>query len=323
MSAAALPARRLGTGGPEVSLIGLGCNNFGGRLDLEATTAVLDAALEAGVTLLDTADVYGGKGGSERLMGEVLSEDGRRERVVLLTKFGIDMDGADGTPRHLPRGSRDYVRRALEGSLQRLRTDSIDVYMYHRPDGITPIAETLAALGELVDEGLVAHIACSNVSVEELREADRLARSEGLPRFIAVENEYSLLERGIERDILPAADRLGIGVLPYFPLASGLLSGKYRRGERGPENARLHGREPEHDDERFEVIEGLTALAAEHGVGLVDVAIGTLAAQPAVSSVIAGAMNPEQVRANVAAVSRFQPSEADLRAFDAIAAPGR
>jgi len=309
-----LATRRLGDSELEVSAVGLGCNNFGGRLGAAATAAVLEAALDAGITFFDTADIYGGAGASERLMGAAL--EGRRDEFLIATKFGWEMSGAEGVP-DVARGSREYIRWAIEGSLRRLRVERIDLYQYHRPDGVTPVAETLAALDELVGEGVVGAIGCSNVTAAELEEAERVARERGLTRFVTVQNEYSLLERGIEADVVPACERLGVSVLPFFPLAKGLLSGKYRRGEKGPEGTRLAGGEAG-SAEQFDVVERLEAFAAERGVGLVDVAIAGLAAQPAVGSVIAGATRPEQVRANVAALA-WQPSAADLAELDRIA----
>ncbi|HEV7482343.1 MAG TPA: aldo/keto reductase [Solirubrobacterales bacterium] len=309
-----LPTRRLGDSGLEVSLVGLGCNNFGGRLDADATAAVLEAALDAGITFFDTADIYGGAGASERLMGEALA--GRRDEFLIATKFGWAMTGAEGVP-DVPTGSREYIRWAVEGSLERLRVERIDLYQYHRPDGVTPIAETLAALDELVDEGLVGAIGCSNVSAAELEEAERVSRERGPARFVTVQNLYSLLERGIEAEVVPACERLGVSVLPFFPLAMGLLSGKYRRGEPAPEGTRLAGNEPG-STEQFDVVEKLEAFAAARGIGLVDVAIAGLAAQPAIGSVIAGATRPEQVRANVAALA-WEPSAEDLAELDRIA----
>ncbi len=314
-----LPARRLGDSGLEVSVVGLGCNNFGGRLGAEGTAAVLEAALDAGITFFDTADIYGGAGASERLMGETL--EGRREEFLVATKFGWEMSGADGVP-DAPRGSREYIRWAVEGSLKRLRVERIDLYQYHRPDGVTPIAETLAALDELVREGVVDAIGCSNFTVAELEQAERAAGDRGWSRFATLQNEYSLLARGIEADVAPACERLGVSVLPYFPLARGLLSGKYRRGEPGPEGTRLAGGEPPASDEQFDVIEALEAFAEERGIGLIDVAIAGLAAQPAVGSVIAGATRPEQVWANVAALS-WEPSANDLAELDRIAPTAR
>lgn len=308
-----LPTRRLGDSELEVSAVGLGCNNFGRRLDLEGTRAVLEAALETGITFFDTADVYGGGGVSEELMGQVL--EGRREEFLIATKFGWELE-VEGVPS-APRGSREYVRWAIEGSLRRLRVERIDLYQYHRPDGQTPIAETLEALDELVREGVVSAIGCSNFSASELEEADRVARERGLARFVTLQNEYSLLERAIEAEVAPACERLGVSILPYFPLASGLLTGKYRRGERAPEGTRLAGSTPG-SDEQFEAVEALRAFAEERGVEMVAVAIAGLAAQPAVGSVIAGATKPEQVRSNVGALG-WEPSEEDLRELDRIA----
>jgi aryl-alcohol dehydrogenase-like predicted oxidoreductase len=304
----------LGDSELEVSLVGLGCNNFGKRLDLDGTAAVLEAALAAGITFFDTADIYGGSE-SERLMGEALQ--GRRDDYVLATKFGMQMRGADDAP-DAPRGSREYIRWAIEGSLKRLRVERIDLYQYHQPDGITPLAETLAALDELVREGLVTAIGCSNFSAAQLEEAERISRQGGLARFVTLQNEYSLLERGIEAEVAPACERLGISILPFFPLASGLLTGKYRRGEPGPQGARLSERESVGSDAQFEVVEALEGFAGERDLSVLDVAIAGLAAQPAVGSVIAGATKPEQIEANVAAL-RWQPTEADLAELDRIA----
>lgn len=309
-----LPTRRLGDSELEVSVVGLGCNNFGRRLDLEGTRTVLEAALEAGITFFDTADIYGGAGESERLMGEAL--EGRREEFLIATKFGMEMQGAEGVPA-AARGSREYIRWAVEGSLGRLRVERIDLYQLHEPDRATPIAETLEALDELVREGVVGAIGCSNFSAAELEEADRVARERGLARFVTLQNEYSLLERGIEAEVAPACERLGVSILPYFPLYKGLLTGKYRRGEKAPEGTRLAGGTPG-TDAQFDVVEALRTYAEERGVEMIDVAIGGLAAQPAVGSVIAGATKPEQVRANVAA-ARWQPSEEDLAELDRIA----
>jgi aryl-alcohol dehydrogenase-like predicted oxidoreductase len=309
-----LPTRRLGDSEIEVSVLGLGCNNFGRRLDLNHTAAVLHAALDAGVTLFDTADVYG-NGDSERLMGEVL--EGRREKFVLATKFGWEMSET-GAP-DVPRGSREYVRWAVEGSLERLRVERIDLYQYHRPDGITPLEDTLAALDELVHEGLVDAIGCSNFSASQLEEAERISRERSLARFITLQNEYNLLQRRIEAEVAPTCERLNVSILPYFPLASGLLTGKYRRGQRGPEGSRLSsGGGQAGSDEQFDVVEALEAFAAARGVDILNVSIAGLAAQPAIASVIAGATRPEQVRANVAALE-WQPSEADLAELNRIA----
>jgi aryl-alcohol dehydrogenase-like predicted oxidoreductase len=302
--------RRLGNDGPEVSVVGLGCNNFGGRVDLEGTRAVVDAALEAGITLLDTADIYGDKGGSESFLGEVLA--GRRNRVVVATKFGGDM--GDGTQA---RGSRDYIRKAVDASLQRLRTDHIDLYQYHTPDETTPFAETFGALDELVREGKVRYVGHSNLDAAQVEEVDALAREHEWARPVSAQNQYSLLRREAEEALLPACERLGLGVLPYFPLASGLLTGKYRRGQPRPEGTRLATRDEVFTDEKFDRVEALEAFAKERGITLLEVAIGGLLAQPAVSSVISGATKPEQVRSNATA-GAWEPSEDDLAALDAI-----
>src|SRR5579862_8963254 len=299
--------RTLGEGGPEVSIVGLGTNNFGPRIDFEQSRAVLESALDEGVTLIDTADIYG-SGTSEEFIGRAL--EGRYDRVVIATKFGKPMrDGPE-----LPRGSREYIRWAVEGSLRRLRTEAIDVYQMHEPDEATPIEETLDALNELVEEGKLRFVGSSNFSAQQIEAADLVARERGVARFVAAQNEYSLVKRGIEDDVLPACERLGIGVLPYFPLASGLLTGKYRRGEQATEG-RLAGQEIA--DGRWDRAEALQAFADEHGVGLLDVAIGGLLGQRAVTSVIAGATKPEQVRANVAA-SGWEPSADDMEELRAL-----
>jgi aryl-alcohol dehydrogenase-like predicted oxidoreductase len=309
-----LPTRRLADSELEVSVVGLGCNNFGGRLDADATAAVLEAALDAGVTFFDTADIYGGAGASEELMGAAL--EGRRDEYLIATKFGWEMRGAENVP-DAARGSREYIRWAVEGSLRRLRVDRIDLYQYHRPDMVTPLAETLAALDELVGEGVVRAIGCSNVTAAEIEEAERAARERGLARFVTVQNEYSLLQREIESVVAPACERFGLSILPFLPLAKGLLTGKYRRGEPGPEGSRLAG-EPAGDERQFDRVEALEAFAEARGIGLVDVAIAGLAAQSPVGSVIAGATKPEQVRSNVAALG-WKPSADDLAELDRIA----
>ncbi len=297
---------QLGEDGPDVSVVGLGCNNFGGRVDRAGTRAVVEAALDVGITLFDTADTYGNGGGSETFLGEALK--GRRDEVVLATKFGHAMPGADPS---VARGSRDYIRSAVDDSLRRLQTDWIDLYQYHRPDGVTPIEETLGALDELVDEGKVRFVGSSNFSAELVEEADGLARERGWARFVSAQNEYSLVEREAEEELLPVCERLGIGVLPYFPLASGLLTGKYRRGQPAPEGARLAASPERLKDEVFDRVEALERYAEERGRSLIELAIGGLAAQPAVVSVIAGATKPEQVRANAAA-GAWEPSRQDL-----------
>jgi aryl-alcohol dehydrogenase-like predicted oxidoreductase len=299
--------RLLGDGGPEVPVVGLGTNNFGGRIDYEQSLAVIDAALEAGATLIDTADIYG-QGTSEEFIGRAL--EGRRDGVLIATKFGKPMDETQEERR----GSPDYIRWAVEGSLRRLRTDVIDLYQMHEPDPVTPIAETLGALDDLVHEGKVRWIGSSNFSAQQIEAAEEVSRGAGLHRFVSVQNHYSLVERDQEDEVLPVCEKLGLGFLPYFPLASGLLTGKYRRGEAATEG-RLAGREiPE---ARWDRAEALQRYADERGVTLLEVAVGGLLAMPAVSCVIAGATKPEQVRANVAA-GAWEPSEADLEALRAL-----
>ena len=305
-----LPTRPLGDSGLEVSIVGLGANNFGRRVDLTGTRRVIDAALDAGVTFLDTADIYGGDGASETLLGEVL--EGRRDRVVLATKFGMAMGDERG-----PRGSRDYIAHAADASLRRLRTEVIDFYWYHEPDGVTPIAETLGALHELVVTGKVRAIGASNFTAGQLHEADTAARDDGLTRFTAVQNEYSLLVRDAESEILPACEQLGIAFVPFFPLASGLLTGKYRRGQPGPEGARLSSRSEIASDRQFDQLEALQGFADARQIPLLQVAIGSLLAQPVVASVIAGATRPEQVQANAAA-GGWTPSEQDRAELEAL-----
>jgi aryl-alcohol dehydrogenase-like predicted oxidoreductase len=303
--------RQLGRSGLTVSEVGLGCNNFGGsfggRLSLEETRNVVDAALDEGVTLLDTANTYGNKGGSETLLGEVLK--GRREQVVLATKFGSDM----GEGPNVARGSRWYIRRAVEASLKRLQTDYIDLYQLHRPDGITPVEETLGALSELVHEGKVLYIGSSNLAAWQVVEADWTARSSsGLERFVSAQNYYNLLNRRAERDLLPVCDSYGIGFLPYFPLENGLLTGKYRRGQPPPDGTRLAGN-PIADD-TYDKLSALESFAKERGHSLLELAFAGLLSRPVVSSVIAGATSAEQVRANVRA-AEWQLTGDDLESF--------
>jgi aryl-alcohol dehydrogenase-like predicted oxidoreductase len=298
--------RRLGDSGLVVSVVGLGCNNFGRRIDLERTRAVVDAAIDVGVTLFDTSDSYGE---SETFLGEVLQ--GRRDDVVLATKFGSDLRGRLGADWGA-RGSRRYIRRAVESSLRRLRTDWIDLYQLHFPDPVTPLEETLAALHELVVEGKVRYLGSSNLAAWQIVDADWIARSRGTTRFTSAQNHYSLLERGVETELVPACSARGIGLLPYFPLADGLLTGKYRRGEPPPPGTRLAARPERLEEAAFDTIEALERYAADRGRSLLDVAVGGLAAQPAVASVIAGATWPEQVRANAAA-GTWEPGPDDLR----------
>ena len=308
----------LGNSGLLVSAVGLGCNNFGGRLDVTRTRAVVDAALEAGVTLLDTADGYGGRGASETVLGEVLA--GRRDEVVLATKFGHRNSDLGYGPAAGAKGGRAYIRRAVEESLRRLRTDHIDLLQLHTPDPVTPIGETLAALDELVRAGKIRYVGHSNFTGWQLAEAAHLAREAGTVPFVSAQNHWSLLERDVERELVPAARHYGVGVLPYFPLANGLLTGKVRRGRPIPENSRLAGREGYVTEDKLDRVEALAKWGAEAGRSLLEIAIGGLAAQPGCSSVIAGATTPEQIRANVAA-GEWVPTAEERAAIDAIVPP--
>src|SRR6478736_8432822 len=311
--------RPLGDSGLMVSAVGIGCNAFGRRVDLDGVRDILDAAQDVGVTLLDTADIYGGQGASEELLGEALH--GRRDDFVVATKFGMDMQGANGVD-HGARGSRAYVRRAVEASLRRLRVDHIDLYQYHEPDGVTPIEETLSALTDLVREGKVRYLGVSNVGGWQVADADWTARSAGLERFVSVQNRYSLLDRTVEAEVVPACETFGLGLLPYFPLEYGLLTGKYGRGQGAPAGSRAAldptraqwlGRA---DWDRIEAVE---QYAEARGLSVLDVAIAGLAAQPAVSSVIAGVSSAEQVVTNAAAL-RWEPTAEDLAELDEITA---
>ena len=306
--------RSLGKSGLVVSVAGLGGNNFGRRLDVAATRAVVDAAMDAGITLLDTAESYGA-GRSEEILGEVLA--GRRDQVVLATKFGhrnAPMGYAAATGA---RGGRGYIMRAIEQSLRRLRTDYIDLYQIHTPDPATPIEETLTALGDLVAQGKVRYLGHSNFSGWRLAEAAGAARQLGTTGFVSAQNHWSLLERGIEAEVVPAASHYGLGVLPYFPLANGLLTGKVRRGLPPPEGSRLADRLDYVTDDKLDRVEKLAGWAQQLGVTLLDVAVGGLAAQPGCSSVIAGATSPEQIKANAAAAD-WVPSAGELADLDRI-----
>ncbi len=298
-----------GPAGPEVGVLGLGCNNFGWRIPAAQSVRVVDAALEAGVTLFDTADVYG-ETASETFLGDALW--GRRDGVFLVTKFGMAVPGGPD----LPRGSPSYVAWAVERSLERLRTDRIDLYMYHRPDGVTPLADTLGALGALAENGKIRYAGISNVDAAQVREAVVGAQAAGVP-LVAVENRLSLVRQRQAQELLAACQELGLGFLPYYPLESGLLTGKYRRGQAAPHGSRL---EPGSaiwpsdrwlTDKTFDRVERVDRFAAERGLSMLDVALGGLAALPGVTSVIAGATKPEQVAANAAAVS-WQPSAGEL-----------
>jgi aryl-alcohol dehydrogenase-like predicted oxidoreductase len=307
--------RSLGNSGLVVSVAGLGGNNFGRRLNVEMTRAVVDAAIDAGITLLDTADMYGGGGRSEEILGEVLA--GRRDQVVLATKFGHQQVDMGYGPAAGAKGGRAYIRRAVEKSLRRLQTDYIDLYQIHTPDPATPVEETLCALGELVTEGKVRYIGHSNFSGWQLAHAAGAARDLGTTPFVSAQNEWSLLERGTEAEVVPAALHFGLGVLPYFPLANGMLTGKIRRGQPAADGTRLAGRPDYITGEKLDKTEALIAWAEQRDLTLLEVAIGGLAAQPGCSSVIAGATSGEQVKANAEAAG-WIPSAEELADIDKI-----
>ena len=306
--------RQLGNSGLQVSAIGLGCNNFGWRIDVEASRKVVDRALELGITLLDTADIYGNLGGSEAALGEILGA--RRKEIVLATKFGIAMDKEE----RLKGASRRYIVSAAEASLKRLKTDWIDLYQVHRPDPLTPIEETLGALDDLVRQGKVRYIGCSNYPAWQVADAVWTARDRRFSSFIACQDEYSLVMRDIERELLPAMQHFGLGLLPYFPLASGLLSGKYKRGAL-PEGARLAAvpglAQRYLTEENWRKVEALGPFAEERGHSLLDLAVAWLLARPKVASVIAGATTPEQVEQNVKA-AEWELAATDLAEVDKI-----
>lgn len=304
--------RQLGPSGLTVSAVGLGCNSFGVTVAPDQVPGVVGAALDAGITFFDSADTYGSQAGEgEELLGKALGT--RRDDVVVATKFGMDTGGLNG-PDWGVRGSRRYIRKAVEGSLRRLGTDYIDLYQMHAPDLRTPIEETLAALQELVSEGKVRYLGCSNFSGWQIIDADWTARTAAGSPFLSAQNEYSLLNRKVEHEVIPAVEHVGAGLLPYFPLASGLLTGKYARGQDAPEGTRLTRRPDRLAAADFDVIEALQDFAQERDLTLLQVAMGWLTAQPTVASVIAGASKPEQVHANAAAL--WQPSAADLVHLD-------
>ena len=309
--------QQLGLSGLTVSTVGLGCNNFGVRMANEDVPAVVNAAIDTGITLFDTADVYGNAGGSEVLLGEALGS--RRNEVIIATKFGSDMRGANG-PDWGARGSRRYIRIAVDNSLRRLGTDWIDLYQLHEPDPNTPIEETLAALTEIVAEGKVRYIGSSNLAGWEAIDADWTARTSGFEAFISAQNEYSWLNRSVETELVPALEHTGQSLLPYFPLASGLLTGKYHRGEPAPAGSRLARNRARLDKANFDLIEAIEAYAAERGHSMLQVAIGGLAAMPTVGSVIAGATSEEQVKQNVTA-GLWVPSGDDLEVLLEITEP--
>lgn len=310
--------RQLGDSGLLVSVVGLGCNNFGRTLDAAATRSVVDAAIDAGITLLDTADIYGGGGGSETLLGEALA--GRRDEVVLATKFGHQSFDMGYGPAAGAKGGRSYIRRAVEHSLRRLRTDHIDLYQIHTPDPLTPITETIAALDELVREGKVRYLGNSNFSGWQIADAAHAAERFARPPFISAQNHWSLLERAAEAEVVPAARHFGLGVLPFFPLANGLLTGKVRRGQPPEEGTRLAQRQGYITEEKLDKVENLIVWSESQGATLLQVAIGGLAAQPGCTSVIAGATSPAQVRANAEA-GAWEPTPDQLAEIDKIAPP--
>jgi aryl-alcohol dehydrogenase-like predicted oxidoreductase len=309
--------QQLGLSGLTVSTVGLGCNNFGARMADEDVPAVVNTALDTGITLFDTADVYGNVGGSETLLGKALGS--RRGEVIIATKFGADMRGANG-PDWGARGSRRYIRIAVENSLDRLGTDWIDLYQLHEPDPHTPIEETLAALTEVVAEGKVRYIGSSNLAGWQVIDADWTSRTSGFEAFISAQNEYSWLNRSVETELVPALEHTGQSMLPYFPLASGLLTGKYHRGESAPAGTRLARNQVRLEKANFDLIEAIEAYAAERGLSMLQVAIGGLAAMPTVGSVIAGATSAEQVVDNASA-GLWVPSGDDLEALLEITQP--
>ena len=309
--------RNLGRSGLRVSLVGLGCNNFGMRLDVNETRAVVERAIECGVTLFDTADVYGGRGGSEEQLGQILGH--QRQDIVLASKFGLPMDD-DGVKRG---ASRRYIMRALEDRLRRLKTDWIDLYQQHIYDSQTPMEETLRALDDLVSQGKVRYIGCSNVPGWQVVESSWGARTDGRVEFISCQDEYNILTRAIERDLFPVLERYGQSLLPYFPLASGLLTGKYRR-ENMPDGARLtvnpRFANREYVTERnWDVVEQLRSFAAERGTTMLGVAFGWPAAKTVTASIIAGATSPAQIDANVAAIG-WRPTAEDMLVLDDLSA---
>ena len=293
--------RNLGPSGLQVSVVGLGCNNFGGRIDLEASRAVVHKALDVGITLFDTADIYGNSGGSETALGQILGD--RRKDIVLATKFGMPMD----PDRKLTGASRRYIMSAVEASLKRLKTDWIDLYQLHQPDPRTPIEETLRALDDLVRQGKVRYVGCSNLPSWQVVDALWTSRHNGLASFISCQDEYSLVVREHEHQLIPAMQANGLGLLPYFPLACGLLTGKYKRNAAPPAGTRLANMQQRADQyltqENFGIVEKLTEFAEKRGHTILDLAFSWLAAKPTVTSVIAGATKPEQITQNVSAAS--------------------
>jgi aryl-alcohol dehydrogenase-like predicted oxidoreductase len=304
-------------GSLEVSVAGLGCNNFGMRIDEAAAQAVVDAALDVGINHFDTADIYG-KGRSEEFLGRALGS--RRGDAVVTTKVGM------GVPEGEAAASEARISRVCDESLARLGTDYIDLYLLHQPDPMTPIAETLSAFAKLIAAGKVREIGCSNFTGALLEEAESVATDLGVPRFVNAQNDYSLLNRAVEADVIPACEKLGVVLMPYFPLASGVLTGKYTKGQPHPEGSRLAAwgpmAEPFASDEKFDVVERLTTYAEAHGHTLPELALSWLAGAPTVGSVIAGATTPEQVRANAAATSAWVLTADERAEVDALARVG-
>ena len=293
--------RNLGSSGLRVSLVGLGCNNFGMRLDLEQTRAVVDRAFDLGITLFDTADMYGGRGGSETQLGKILGH--RRKDIVLASKFGMAMSD-DGTKIG---ASRRYIMSAVEDSLRRLKTDWIDLYQLHQPDPLTPLDETMQALDDLVTQGKIRYIGCSNLPSWQVVESQWISKSMGLNRFVSCQDEYNILNRNVEAELIPAMQKYGCGLLPYFPLASGLLTGKYKRTKM-PEGARLTDMPTFANriyltDENFDIVDNLHKFANKTGHSILELAFGWMASRPTTASIIAGATKTEQIDANVAAVN--------------------
>jgi aryl-alcohol dehydrogenase-like predicted oxidoreductase len=310
---AAMVKRKLGSSTLEVSDVGLGGNNFGGRIDFAATNRVVHKAIDLGINLIDTADSYGDKGGSEEWLGKILGE--KRKQIVLATKFGLPMDGELGG------ASRRYIMRAVEASLKRLNTHWIDLYQLHRPDPQTPIEETLRALDDLVRQGKARFIGCSNLSAQQVAEAQATAQQHGLSAFVSCQDEYSMLVRNVERELVPTAKALGLGLLPYFPLASGLLSGKYQRGAPLPRGSRLSkiARHAQRfaSERNWRIVGELEAFAARRGHTLLELAFSWLLRDEVVASVIAGATTPQQVEQNVRAAG-WKLSAEDLAEIDRI-----
>jgi aryl-alcohol dehydrogenase-like predicted oxidoreductase len=293
----------MGSSQLQISEVGLGCNNFGWRIDAVRTREVVDAAIDAGITLFDTADMYGNKGGSEELLGQALGT--RRDDVVIATKFGHQQAPMGYSEDLGPMGGRAYIRYAVEQSLRRLGTDRIDLYQIHTPDPKTPIGETLTALHELVQEGKVRYIGSSQFAAWQVVEAAYVAKQAGLSSFVSAQNQWSLLERDAERELLPAAQAYGVGILPFFPLASGLLTGKVRKDQPVPAGSRLEGRAGSIKTAHLDIVEALVGWGSDHGRTLLELAFGWLLAHPQTGSVIAGATSADQVRANVAAADRL------------------